>query len=107
MNRIFAAMTCEAIRLIESGAATVADIDGGLVAGYGMIQGPLAKADMAGLDVCLLAFSTIHRLDPASGIEPPQLLHRLVGEGRFGRKCGRGFYYYDDQGRNLGPVEFV
>lgn len=102
MNRVFGALTCEAIRLVERGVASVEDIDTGLTTGYGMLQGPLAKADAAGLDVCLLAFQNIFDLD--GSIEPPALLRRLVSEGKLGRKSGEGFYHYDPQGRITGPA---
>jgi len=104
MNRIFAAMVCEAVRLVEQGVCTVEDIDKGLTTGYGMMQGPLAKADMAGLDVCLLAFTHIHTMDPNSMIEPPELLKRLVAEGHYGIKSGRGFYHYDERGKPTGAA---
>lgn len=104
MNRIFAAMVCEAVRLVEQGVCGVEDIDKGLTTGYGMMQGPLAKADMAGLDVCLLAFTHIHTMDRSSAIEPPELLKKLVADGHCGIKSGRGFYHYDERGKPIGPA---
>ena len=104
MNRVFGAMTCEAIRLVEQGVCSVADVDQGLTTGYGMIQGPLAKADMAGLDVCLLAFTHIHEIDGNDRLQPPELLKQLVRDGHYGIKTGRGFYHYDDRGKPVGPA---
>jgi 3-hydroxybutyryl-CoA dehydrogenase len=104
MNRVFGAMTCEAIRLVESGVGTVEDVDGGLVTGYGMTLGPLAIADLAGLDVCLMAFGNIAELEPNGAIQPPELLKRRVADGKFGRKTGEGFWKYDARGKALGPA---
>lgn len=104
MNRVFGAMTCEAIRLVQNGVANVEDVDKGLTTGYGMIQGPLAKADMAGLDVSLLAFSHVYELDKNEALKPPELLVQLVKDGHLGIKSGRGFYHYNAQGRPTGPA---
>ncbi|MCF6286024.1 MAG: 3-hydroxyacyl-CoA dehydrogenase family protein, partial [Candidatus Hydrogenedentes bacterium] len=104
MNRVFGAMTCEAIRLVEKGICTVEDVDRGLTTGYGMIQGPLAKADMAGLDICLLAFSHIYEMDKNEALRPPELLVKLVKEGHYGMKSRQGFYHYDESGKPTGPA---
>ena len=104
MNRVFGAMTCEAIRLVEQGVGTVEDVDGGMTTGYGMTLGPLAIADLAGLDVCLMAFSNIHQLDPEGAINPPDLLRQRVAEGKFGRKTCEGFWKYTPSGKTLGPA---
>ncbi len=104
MNRVFGAMTCEAIRLVQDGVCGVEDVDKGLTTGYGMIQGPLAKADMAGLDVCLLAFSHVYEIDRNEALRPPELLVKLVEEGHHGIKTGRGFYHYDSHGKPTGPA---
>lgn len=104
MNRLFGAMVCEAVRLVEQGVGTVEDVDGGMTTGYGMTLGPLAIADLAGLDVCVMAFSNIQQLDPGCVIDPPNLLRQRVAEGKLGRKTREGFYRYDERGRVLGPA---
>lgn len=106
MNRIFGAMVCEAVRLVEQGVGTVADVDGGMTTGYGLTLGPLAIADLAGLDVCVMAFDNIQQLDPGSVVNPPNLLRQRVEEGKHGRKTREGFYFYDERGKTLGPVSF-
>ncbi|MBI1320724.1 MAG: 3-hydroxybutyryl-CoA dehydrogenase [Candidatus Hydrogenedens sp.] len=104
MNRVFGAMTCEAMRLVESGVGTVEDVDGGMTTGYGMTLGPLAIADLAGLDVCLMAFGNIAELDPDGPIQPPEILKQRVAAGKFGRKSGEGFWKYDARGKATGPA---
>lgn len=104
MNRLFGAMACEAMRLVEQGVGSVEDIDKGMINGYGMHMGPLAIADLAGLDVCLHAFGNIHTMGPGDFGAPPELLRRLVSEGKLGRKAGEGFYKYTPDGKTLGPA---
>ncbi len=104
MNRIFGAMTCEAIRLLERGAGSIEDIDNGMCDGFSMHVGPLCIADLAGLDVSLNAFNVMHALDPDYAPVAPELLHRLVSEGKLGAKTGEGFYRWDEFGKRLGPA---
>lgn len=104
VNRILGAMACEAIRLLEDGVATIEEVDRAMRQGINMRVGPLTICDNAGLDVCLNAFRVLYRLDPGRMPEPPELLARLVGEGKLGRKSGEGFYKYDVNGAKLGPA---
>lgn len=104
MNRIFGAMACEAIRLLERGAGSIEDIDNGMCDGFNMHVGPLCIADLAGLDVSLNAFAVMHDLDPEYAPEAPELLHQLVREGKLGAKTGEGFYLWDEFGKRLGPA---
>jgi 3-hydroxybutyryl-CoA dehydrogenase len=104
MNRIFGAMTCEAMRLVESGAGSVEDIDQGMQDGFNMRLGPLAISDMSGLDIALNAFHVMAELDSEHMTEPPAVLKRLVEQGKLGMKTGEGFYKYDEKGRRLGPA---
>ena len=104
MNRIFGAMACEAVRLVERGAGSIEDIDNGMCDGFNMHVGPLCIADLAGLDVSLNAFNVMHDLDPTYAPKAPELLHKLVREGKLGAKTGEGFYLWDDHGKRLGPA---
>ena len=103
MNRIFGVMTIEAIRLVESGAGSVADIDQGMCDGFNMHTGPLAIADAAGLDILLNACRVMHELDPGRIPEPPGLLVRLVKGGNLGVKSGQGFYRWEG-GKRQAPA---
>lgn len=104
MNRIFGAMTCEAIRLVEDGAGSIEDIDQGMCDGFNFRVGPLCIADLAGLDIALNAFQVMHELDPARMPAPPALLVQMVAEGKFGAKSGEGFYRWERNGKRLGPA---
>ena len=104
MNRIFGAMTCEAIRLVEDSVGSIDDIDQGMCDGFNFRVGPLCIADLAGLDIALNAFQVMHDLDPTRMPAPPALLVRLVSEGKFGAKSGEGFYRWEKNGKRLGPA---
>lgn len=104
MNRIFGAMTCEAIRLVEDGVGSILDIDDGMCDGFNLRVGPLCIADLAGLDIALNAFTVMHELDPERMPAPPALLVRMVREGKLGAKSGQGFYRWADNGKRLGPA---
>lgn len=92
VNRVLMAAVGEAARLAESGLATPADIDLAMQAGCNWKMGPLATADLAGLDVVLHAFEAIHSDTHDPVFVPPTILRRLVAAGHLGRKTGRGFY---------------
>lgn len=101
-SRLGLALGNEAMRLVESGVAAPADIDAAMRLGYNHPMGPLELADLVGLDARLNNLSALH---PALGDDryrPPQILIDLVGAGYLGRKSGRGFYWYDENGRRLG-----
>lgn len=104
MNRIFGAMACEAVRLVEDGAGTIEDIDQGMCDGFNLRVGPLCIADLAGLDIALNAFRSMHDLDPSRMPGPPALLVRMVQDGKLGAKSGEGFYRWEKNGKRLGPA---
>jgi enoyl-CoA hydratase/3-hydroxyacyl-CoA dehydrogenase len=83
----------EACLVLEEGVAGIKDIDIGMMAGAGILPGPFARADEAGLDTMLEA---LERAAPRWGewFEPPLILRRLVAPGRLGKKTGQGFFPY-------------
>lgn len=94
LNRILLPMINEAARLLESGAAEREAIDACLRLGAGHPLGPLAVADLIGLDVCLAGLESLRRGLDDERHAPAPLLRRLVEAGRLGRKSGHGFYDY-------------
>lgn len=90
-SRLGVALGLEAIRMLEEGVATAADIDQGMVLGYRHPMGPLRLTDLVGLDVRLaIAEHLAATLGPR--FEPPALLRDKVAAGELGKKTGRGFY---------------
>lgn len=95
VNRILAPMLQEAFACYEEGVAKPKDIDLAMQAGAGMPMGPLALADLIGLDVVLHAGKSIR--EQQGGVvaqRPVQIIQQLVAAGRLGQKSGRGFYEY-------------
>ena len=95
VNRILAPMLQEAFACYEEGVAKPKDIDLAMQAGAGMPMGPLALADLIGLDVVLHAGRSIR--EQQGGVvpqRPVQVVQQLVAAGRLGQKSGRGFYEY-------------
>ncbi len=90
-SRLGLAIGLEAIRMVEAGVASSADIDKAMTLGYGFPMGPLHLTDLVGLDVRLwIAEYLARELGPR--FEPPQLLRDKVARGELGKKTGRGFY---------------
>jgi 3-hydroxybutyryl-CoA dehydrogenase len=85
----------EAMRMVEEGVASAADIDKAMRLGYGHPMGPLELADLVGLDARLNNVRSMRAQSGRAEYEPPALLERLVEQGRLGRKSGSGFYQYD------------
>ncbi len=98
VNRILAPMLQEAFACYEEGIAKPKDIDLAMQAGAGMPMGPLALADLIGLDVLLHAGESIRAQQ--GGVvpqRPVQVIKQLVAAGRLGQKSGRGFYEYNKE----------
>jgi 3-hydroxybutyryl-CoA dehydrogenase len=94
-TRLITALVVEAVRLRESGVATAEDIDTACRLGFGHAMGPLATADLTGVDVLLHAAENIYEEAREAKFAPPELMRRMVDAGDLGRKSGRGFYGYE------------
>ena len=94
VNRILVPMINEALFVLSEGLATPEDIDAGMKLGCNQPIGPLALADMIGLDVCLAVMEVYLKEFGDSKYRPCPLLKELVAAGRLGRKTGHGIYTY-------------
>jgi 3-hydroxybutyryl-CoA dehydrogenase len=90
-SRLGIALGLEAIRMVEAGVASAADIDRAMVLGYRHPVGPLRLTDIVGLDVRL---DIARHLSASYGdrFAPPPLLEAMVAEGKLGKTSGRGFF---------------
>ena len=96
-SRLGVALGAEAMRMLESGVATVADIDRAMELGYRHPMGPLKLTDLVGLDVRLAILEHLHR-EIGEQFRPPAILRQLVRAGRLGKKAGEGFYRWTPDG---------
>ena len=94
VNRILVPMINEAFFVLAEGSATAEDIDAGMKLGTNQPIGPLALADMIGLDVCLAVMNVYIAEFNDSKYRPAPLLKEMVAAGWLGRKTGRGVYTY-------------
>jgi len=94
VNALLIPYVLSAIRMFESGFATAEDIDAGMVHGCAHPMGPLALADLIGLDTMIAVAESLYAEFKEPLYAPPPLLARMADAGLLGRKSGRGFYTY-------------
>ncbi|MFJ6213045.1 3-hydroxyacyl-CoA dehydrogenase family protein [Streptomyces sp. NPDC092296] len=94
-TRLITALVMEAVKLYESGVASAEDIDTACRLGFGHVMGPLATADLTGVDILLNATRNIYTETQDEKFAPPEIMARMVTAGDLGRKSGRGFYPYE------------
>jgi 3-hydroxybutyryl-CoA dehydrogenase len=94
VNRVLCPMINEAIFALQDGVASAADIDEGMKLGCNHPIGPLALADLVGLDTLLSVMEVFQRDYGDPKYRPAPLLREMVAAGLLGRKSGRGFYQY-------------
>jgi 3-hydroxybutyryl-CoA dehydrogenase len=94
VNALLVPFVLSAIRMLESGFATAGDIDEGMVRGAAHPQGPLALADLIGLDTVQAVAESLYEEFKEPLFAAPPLLARMVDAGLLGRKTGRGFHTY-------------
>ena len=91
-SRLGIALGLEAMRMVEEGVASPADIDKALELGYGHPMGPLRVSDLVGLDVRLTIAEYLHETLGEPHFEPPAILRQMVEANTLGKKTGKGFY---------------
>ena len=94
-TRLITALVVEAVKLYESGVASAEDIDTACRLGFGHAMGPLATADMTGVDILLHAARNIYTETQDEKFAVPEIMARMVTAGDLGRKSGQGFYSYE------------
>jgi 3-hydroxybutyryl-CoA dehydrogenase len=84
------------MRMFEQGVASAKDIDTAMELGYNHPMGPLRLTDVVGLDVRLHIAEYLYRTLGTETFRPPEILRRMVSEGKLGKKSGQGFYEWND-----------
>jgi 3-hydroxybutyryl-CoA dehydrogenase len=95
VNALLVPYLLSAVRMLESGFASAGDIDLGMVRGCAHPMGPLALADLIGLDTTMAIAESLYDEFKEPLYAPPPLLARMVAAGQLGRKSGQGFYPYE------------
>lgn len=100
VNRLLVPYMLEAVRMLERGDASAADIDTAMKLGAGYPMGPLELSDLVGLDVTKAIVDGWHKQDPDQPLfKPSPILDKLVAQGKLGRKTGAGFYDYKTEAK--------
>ena len=95
-SRLGVTLGLEAMRMVEQGVASARDIDTAMELGYNHPVGPLKLTDMVGLDVRLSIAEYLHETLESETFRPPDILRRMVSEGKLGKKSGEGFYKWNE-----------
>jgi len=95
-SRLGVTLGLEAMRMVEQGVASARDIDTAMELGYNHPVGPLKLTDLVGLDVRLNIAEYLHLKLRSETFRPPDILRRMVSEGKLGKKSGEGFYKWND-----------
>jgi 3-hydroxybutyryl-CoA dehydrogenase len=96
-SRLGIVLGMEAIRMVEEGVAAPEDIDKAMELGYRHPMGPLRLTDLVGLDIRLGIAEYLHETLGSEAFRPPELLRRMVAEGKLGKKSGQGFYDWSER----------
>lgn len=96
-SRLGVTLGLEAMRMVEQGVASARDIDTAMELGYNHPMGPLRLTDLVGLDVRLSIAEYLHQKLGSENFRPPEILRRMVSQGKLGKKTGEGFYKWNDQ----------
>jgi 3-hydroxybutyryl-CoA dehydrogenase len=94
-SRLGLALGLEAMRMVEESVALPEDIDRAMELGYGHRMGPLKTSDLVGLDVRLAIAEVLASELSGERFIPPEILRKMVAEGRTGKKSGEGFYRWE------------
>ena len=94
VSRVLASLLNEAAIVYENGVASAQDIDEAMKLGAGLPMGPLALIDMIGLDIHLSKMETLYAKLKDERYKPPDIIRKMVEEGKLGKKSGEGFYRY-------------
>ena len=95
-SRLGVTLGLEAMRMVEQGVASARDIDTAMELGYNHPMGPLRLTDLVGLDVRLSIAEYLHGKLGSETFRPPEILRRMVDQGKLGKKSGEGFYKWNE-----------
>jgi 3-hydroxybutyryl-CoA dehydrogenase len=96
-SRLGVTLGLEAMRMVEQGVASARDIDTAMELGYNHPMGPLRLTDLVGLDVRLHIAEYLHGKLGSEAFRAPDILRRMVSEGKLGKKSGEGFYKWEQE----------